>query len=368
MPSKNRRIFEHALNIVSEFMSGKKDNMYEYESRFLKYIDAFYTMSTDEAKAKKILDGNIGRCMQHDIHKTIKPIKKLRGKLNIVGKYHGERMSTIALDDTFNDNYLYNLKVLIHELTHADTLTHSELVGNTRYNGLKKVKDGKAKGKYIDEAMTEFYTQIMMYEKYPKIYKNINSIEDILYKLDNPKYNDNFFGGNSKYSDIMLFVKLLLIACDNNITNKYESLTNKEEPFVERKIYLDNGQVSLKNDLLYVGKYDLRLFESKFDEIVGEEGKFEELLVNLDNIYADIESKKGSKYKFKEIDKKPVIEFIKTLDNYRKAKELIFHENGYWNNTNSHINEFYYRDYKLRLCIMCGINPSDLENRKKLTL
>lgn len=369
LPKANQKLFAEALSMVTNFMTNKKYDKQTYMNNLLKSIKNFYTLSLDEEKASKLLNGKIGVCMQRNARKLTKAKRKLKKIFKKKPeKNFGKRISTIAIDDTSHNNYLYNLKTLVHEISHADTLNHSEEVYLERYNGLKIKNGGKEFGQGLDEAINEIYTEIIMYEKYPNVFSDINKVDDLLYKPKYIKYNSSFPNINIIYEDNMMIAKLLLIACDNSLTTTYSSLEDTNEPFIEKEVILANGVKVVKNDLLYAGKHDLRMFKENFNYMLGE-GKYEELLNNFDLLLSDKNEKKNLKNHQKLLDKKVIIDIINTIDEYKEKKFEIFKENGYWNRAQANYNEMIYRDYKIHLCYIYGIDKYDLEeNNKKYTI
>ena len=257
--------------------------------------------------------------------------------------------STIYIDDTKTDDNLTIEKTLLHEMNHADTRDRGFVSKLVRYNGFitRDLPRLKTTGVAFNEALNELYTQLMFYNEHKDIYQNVNSYDDILYKPIIPEGYEGKYKSNSMYSNLILLAKLLVIVSDNNLGTSYDL----------RK--------TIKNDLLYAGKYNPKGFKDHFDMITSD-GKFEELLDSFDIVFDDMYKTPHTKDYQKNIDKANIYNIINIIDEYKVNKFRLYTENGLWSKYQKRYYEALYHDYTVYLSYRFGLDVKKVKERDRI--
>ena len=365
METRKKQLFNDSLDILTNITLKNPNSTLErnlYRDRFISHLEGFYAKTVDRITVIRALEGKIGA----------KAFCKNVGRKNILNKSLIE--SDIApknfrfnyeiyLDDTYFPNYYTNEQMLVHEMNHADTYLSTKGNDQSFYTGLIKLSTNSiAHGEALNESINELYTQVAFFKAHPEVYTNINSVDDILYKPVLPEYNNEELYRARMYHNLGYVAKLLLIACDNDMSISYDALEKNNNNFFNKKIYLSDHKYHFKNDLIHYGKYDGEEFEKKFDFLT-EEGRFVELLDSFDEFLRLLKSSKDDTT----VDyyKGVITKIISQIDEYKENKYSFYHQKGIWNDNQLYYNESRYDEYKKHLCSTFDIN---LHNKKALTL
>ncbi|MBR4830152.1 MAG: hypothetical protein IKZ96_00075 [Bacilli bacterium] len=339
IPEYNRLRLNKAMDIVSRFMTSKKDNLSEYKLSILDRISGYYCSSThpEEVKngleEKKYIDGecSIQATSPDSIFDPI--IEKLNILTRKTKLYSCMFLNDIKFEDDFEILWL-----TVHEVNHTDTLKNAyiDLLSQSIYYGFSKINmsplsKNSNSGEGIDEFVNELYTQVPMYMNYPEKFKNTKSIDELIYsfpqKLGSPSYNE-----------LGYIAKLLLLVCDNDLTVSYESLMNTDEPFVEKIVDL-NGIICYKNDLIYTGKHNRIEFEKHFDGLCNKKGLFEKLLINFDVLLEEIGYDEP-------LTEEALSNILQIIDLYKTRKYDLMEAKGFWSKEKREYHEKMYSSYR----------------------
>lgn len=357
LPVNEKQMINNTLGIVSDFMDN--NNKREYRKRLLKSINKVYFKSSNEGIVSKRLDGTnaLGES-QGVINKNIG---------SVITKKENMFKSTIYIDDTKTDDNLTIEKTLLHEMNHADTRDRGFVSKLVRYNGFitRDLPRLKTTGVAFNEALNELYTQLMFYNEHKDIYQNVNSFDDILYKPIIPEGYEGKYKSNSMYSNLILLTKLLVIVSDNNLGTSYDLLDTTKEDFLSKQVYLHNGSKTIKNDLLYAGKYNSKGFKDHFDMITSD-GKFEELLDSFDIVLDDMKDIPHTKDYQKNIDKENIYNIINIISEYKVNKYRLYTENGLWSKYQKRYYEALYHDYTVYLAHKFDLDLKKVNERDKI--
>lgn len=357
LPINEKQLINNVLSNISGFMDN--ENKREYRKRLLTSINKIYFKKTNEAIVKKILE------KPKAAGASIGVINTSIGK--VLSKKENMFKSNIYIDDTKTDDNLSIEKLLLHEMNHTDTRNRGFISKFIRYNGFttRDILHLKSRGVLFNESLNEIYTQLMFYSMYKKMYVNVNSIDDILYKPIIPKGPNGKYKTNSDYSNLILLTKLLLIVCDNNLGTPYNYLDGTKEDLLEKQVYLHDGSKTIKNDLLYAGKYDPKGFNDHFNMLTSD-GKFEELLDSYDIVFDDLHNSAHIKDYQKNIDKENIYNIINIIDEYKVNKFRLYTENGLWSKYQKRYYEALYHDYTVFLSHKFGLDIKKVDGRDKI--
>lgn len=364
LPKSDKKTLNDSLNIVAKFMTNKDDNRNEYKSILRNNIDNFFCKRTNKDKAEEILS-----------HKeNVVGICRTKSKRSFIHRFFkiyptGTKFSSeISINDADSNNYKSNLMIAIHEVNHADTAQYNEVINGGFYSGLHKLYRKNLNtfcfiGEGLNECMNELYTQIQFFNECPDCYTNIFKVDDLIYKPYKPSFVKGIVPNGEQYRELTLIVKLLLIACDNDMMTTYHSLSNNGEKFIEKSVPLNNNNRLVKNDLIYAGKKNGKDFEEMFDKLSDQEGAFESLLKRLDYLLYQIKDKK-------EMDKTVLSDVIRTIDYYKNNKFDAMEQSGLWGKVRRSYSENKYNDYRSFLIKTYNLQPAIVTNipTKTLTL
>ena len=357
LPMYEKQMINNTLGIVSDFMDN--ENRREYRKRLLKSINKVYFRSSNERIVAKRLEEN------NALGESKGVINKNIG--SVITKKENMFKSTIYIDDTKTDDNLTIEKTLLHEMNHADTRDRGFVSKLVRYNGFitRDISHIKTTGVAFNEALNELYTQLMFYNEHKDIYQNVNSFDDILYKPIIPEGYEGKYKSNSMYSNLILLAKLLVIVSDNNLGTSYDLLDTTKEDFLSKQVYLHNGSKTIKNDLLYAGKYNPKGFKDHFDMITSD-GKFEELLDSFDIVFDDMYKTPHTKDYQKNIDKTNIYNIINIIDEYKVNKFRLYTEDGLWSKYQKRYYEALYHDYTVYLSYKFGLDVKKVNERDRI--
>ena len=353
LPKTSRKTLDDSLNIVTDFMTGGY-NKGKYKGRLRYNITDFYCLRAIRKPKKSIINklkrnNAIGLCI---------PIYKRKFIHKIFKKYpDGTKCkSKLVINDKDSNFYLSNLIIAIHEVNHADTNQYGVIKNGVIYNGLTKFyktdnNTYRHVGAGLNECMNELYTQIQFYMKYPKCYTNIKSLDDIIYGPFEPKFINEISGAGSIYRRLTLLAKLLIIACDNDMEQSYESLRKQNNSFLRKSVLLNYGRYLVKNDLLYAGKSGFKEFEKYFNELCNNKNEFENLSLRFDYLLQQL--KEG-----KPLDKNVIGDIIRTIDYFKDERYNSLVKAGLWDNTKRMNNELIYNSYKYKLLRIFKLLPA----------
>ena len=339
IPEGNRLRLDKALDIVSKFMTSKKDNLPEYKLRILDKIGAYYCSSThpkevsNNLEEKKYIDGACSvRAISPD--SIFDPITE---KLHLLTR-KAELYSFIFLNDIKSKDYFRKLWLTVHEIGHTETLMRAyiDLKSQSIYYGFSKINMSpfakiNYSGEGLDEFANELYTQIAMYMRYPSKFKNIKNIDELVYSFPQKL-------GAITYNELGYIAKLLLLVCDNDLTVSYESLMDNDEPFINKTIEL-NGARCYKNDLIYTGKHNRIEFEKHFDGLCNKKGLFEKLLIDFDVLLEEIGYDEP-------LTEEVLHEIIQIIDLYKTRKYDLMESKGFWSKEKREYHERMYSSYR----------------------
>lgn len=351
MEFNDKRTLSDTLSIISNFMASDIDSITKYRKDLLEFIKTFELKSSKPKKINRILGKRAaGKCITKPRNIVYRLFKG-----NKITKYQ----SKVYIDDTITEDFYSNILLSLHEMNHADTNQHSNNIGLNYYSGLRKYKFfpivmGFSDGEGLNESINELYAQIQLFNSYPKVFNNIDSVDQLIYGFYNPTFNNNMTAFGDKYRKLWPVVKLLILACDNNPCIPYESLKDDKEPLIEKKVELNNKEV-YKNDLLYAGKKNSIEFEKEFNELMGK-GEYIKLLKSFDQLLKEV--KENDKMK-----KDSVVNTIKIIDEYKNRKYDKLVKDGLINLTRKAKYEYIYNSYRIAL-----EHSFNLDFTKKLTL
>ena len=348
LPGNDKTLLNDSLNMVTEFMTGKKDDRDKYKYELLSNVEDFISKKTNENEVKRNLSHNahaVGVC------RTVIRRNFIQRKLHMYGR-NTKFKSSISVDDSRSSFYLSNLMIAVHEANHADTSQYITTDGVRYYNGLMKISNNKSIGMAINESINELYTQIQFYNAFPEYYRNIKTVDDLIYGKNIPVFTKGIIPNGDIYRRVGFVTKLLLIACDNNLPISYTTLKGSDESFITKSVKLNNGEYAYKNDLIYAGKKNAKEFENSFNELCGIKNIYEDLLIKFDKLYKQMFN--GN------VDQKLIIDIIQIIDLYKNKKFDVMVEKGYWSTFRRNFSEAKYHNYKIFLTHLFDIHPASI--------
>ena len=335
-PEDIKEKFDKQLDNVSKFMTPKGQDSSNYKEQMLSEIDGFFCT---------VLEGNTsiggGNC-QLSTHTKYKGSNKfvcnLKAKVNRINENTSFNLNVNVTECSFMSDFV-KLYAANHEINHADTFLYKEInkKNNSLYYGLTKVLylpfgKGMVIGRQLNETINEVYNHYQLYFDHPEEFKYTKSIDELIYSM--PPY----VRGGECYYEINLFSKLLLIACDNDLTVPYGSLIDNDEIFVKKSVDL-NGHKLIKNDLLYAGKYNCLEFEKHFNKLCGGKGYYSFLCIFYDNLYDEIRRNYT-------ISESSLSGILTVIDKYKTAKYQQMEESGLWDKEKREYHERIYSEYR----------------------
>lgn len=327
--------YNKPLDLVSKFMTPNGQDSSNYKEKILSEIDGFFCNVVDEKTTNGGGNCQLGTHIKYKGNILVRKLKSIANRINddICFSLY-VTLSDYNSMSSFTKKYTAN-----HEINHADTYLYKEInkKKNSLYYGLSKIiylpfGKGVVIGKNINETTNEVYNQYQLYLENPEVFKHIKSVDELIYSIP------PCCKGAECYYEINIFSKLLLVACDNDLTVPYSSLLDNDEIFVEKTVDL-NGHKVIKNDLLYAGKYNCMEFEKHFNKLCGGPGYYSILCIFYDNLYEEIR-------KTYTISENSLSGILTVIDKYKTAKYKKMEELGFWDKEKREYHERIYSEYR----------------------